>query len=167
MTENGHRSAAGFRRETEWKTLPSGKEVELRRPDVADIIMANADKGDIPQPLVNQMLESLNTGQQVEARLTYEAEHLPGLNRFNKLLSRATVVWPVIVPDGVEPDYEAGQIEIADLDSTDQGWITRWVMGRSAAAASQFLKAEASGVGPESTGGKVRSTPKRAGGRKR
>lgn len=161
MTQNGHKSAASFRRPTEWQVLPSGKEVELQRPDVADIIMAHADDGSIPQPLVDQMLQSLNTGRQVEAKLVYEAGHLPGLRRFNQMLTRAAVVWPELVPDDVEPDYDAGQAKISDLDMNDQAWITRWVMGRSLAAASRFPEAPAAGVGPAPDGSAVQPKAKR------
>ncbi len=154
------RSAAAFQRQTEWVTLKSGREVLLRTPDVQGLIMANANKGVIPQPLVDQMVAMLNQDKGGNKKLVYEAADLSGVYEFGVLMTKASVVWPVIVPEGQAPDYEAGQIEMPDLHSSERGEITEWVM-RAAGAAGRFPAGQAAGVGTAPIGPAVRKPPKR------
>jgi len=146
MTENGQRSAAAFRRSVETVTLPSGKEVDLVRPDVSALIMANVDSGDVPKPLVDQMLMSISNQRPVAAQIDLEAAHLPGMYRFMRIIARAALVWPRVVDDEIAPDYEAGEIHLGDLDTSDLTFITNWVWGRAGTAAGRFPEPAGKGV---------------------
>lgn len=142
MTER--RSAAAFRPATEWIDLGDGREVEVKRPDVPGLIMAKADSDEIPQPLVNQVLASIERGEQKPAVIEITRKELPAYWGFMKAITRAALVWPVVV-DGT-PDYDAGEIAESDLKSDIVRPVFGWVMGGAAAAASRFPDGPDAGV---------------------
>jgi hypothetical protein len=136
---SGQRSAAHFRR-TEMLTLDSGLEVEVRKPNVERLVMENAETGNVPEALVGQVLRQFDPEADASPYKP-SASDLPPMMRFIDLVIRAALVWPKIV-DG-EPDYEAGEINMADLGKSDRDEIFAWAMPEAAAAANSFRSEQA------------------------
>jgi hypothetical protein len=123
----------------ETKTLPSGKLVQVRKPDIVRLVMEGGE--DVPTPLRNQVIESMNAnGKRKAAGWQPSAEDLALLSRFMDRVVRAAVVQPRIVPHGESANYEAGEIEIADIDSNDRMWLFSYAMPEEYAAAQSFRK---------------------------
>lgn len=138
--------------QTETLTLPSnGFEVTVKRPDVGRLAMANA--GDVPTPILNQLLASLNTGKAVEATDGWGRDDLPRLNTFIDMLVKVAFVYPSVVDEN--PDYEAGQIAISDLTTDDRFAVFSWAMPQEADAASKFRDQQNSRVGTAQSGKRV------------
>lgn len=129
------RDASAFRK-TEIVTLPnSGVEVELRKPDIPRLVMESAE-GDIPEYLTATVLAGFRSGKQTQIDFEPTAADLPRLNRLLDIVVRAALVWPRIVTS--DPDYEAGQILITDLDTNDRMFIFQWSMPEAGQAAQRF-----------------------------
>jgi hypothetical protein len=130
------RSAAAFKK-AQTVTLPSGLEVELRRPDAERIIMQNA--GILPASLTGEMTSLLN-GKRAP-RTEIAADELPQWSVYIDMMIRAALVWPKIVTDRL-PDYEAGEIAQEDLEPQDRAFIYEWTMPQGVrdqlAAAARF-----------------------------
>lgn len=127
------KSAAEFR-STYQLVLPSGKTVEVRKPNLMRIIMANAHTGAVPTPLVNQALAQFNKDVATDV-WTPTKEELSTVTEFMDLIVRSVLVWPAISDD---PDYESGQIAISDLDGADYQYLVAWSMPKEQAALSSF-----------------------------
>lgn len=131
------KSAAAFKR-TETLTLPSGLEIEAKKPDIERLVMESDDKT-VPQFLTSQVANSLGTvGTFTKTEPEAEQVALNKLSRFMDVIVRASVVWPEIVDSN--PDYENGQILITDLVSGDRQFIFTWGMPQQQQAVATFPK---------------------------
>lgn len=127
------KSAAAFRT-THELVLPSEKKVEVRKLNLQRLIMANAHTGAVPTPLVEQALAMFN--KDIEAKPWKPTkEDLSSMASFMDLIVRASLVWPVIADN---PNYEAGEIAISDLDGADYEYIATWAMPQEQAVMSSF-----------------------------
>jgi hypothetical protein len=130
------RSAAAFKK-AQTVTLPSGLEVELRRPDAERIIMQNA--GILPASLTGEMTSLLNGKRAPRTEIT--ADELPQWYTYIDMMIRSALVWPKIVTDRL-PNYEAGEIAQEDLEPIDRAFIYEWTMPQGVrdqlAAAARF-----------------------------
>lgn len=127
------KSAAEFRTSTELR-LPSGRVVEVRKPNLMRLIMANAHTGTVPTPLVDQALAQFNKDIQPKP-WEPSKDDLAATTSFMDLIVRATLHWPRIADN---PNYEAGEIAIDDLDGADYQYIVMWAMPGEQAALSSF-----------------------------
>lgn len=123
------KSAAAFKR-TQTLTLSSGQEVEVRKPDIARLIMKHQGTANVPQPLTNMVLASIE-GKQADTP-TFGAADLPALAAFTELVVRAALVWPRIVD--TNPNYDAGEILLDDLTAEERAEIQKWAMPEAAVA---------------------------------
>ena len=129
------KSAAAFKR-VETLTLPSGVEVEARKPDLERLVM-EADENTVPQFLTQQVASSLGAVSTFKATEPDNPQvGLNKLSRFMDVIVRASIVWPEIVNEN--PDYEAGQILITDLTSADRQFIFTWGMPAQQQTAATF-----------------------------
>lgn len=128
------KSAAAFKRSEEL-TLPSGLVVEVRRPDIARLVMESKD-GSVPAFLTQQVVAGLSGKVQNTKAWDPSTEDLSTMSRFMDMVVKAALVWPVIVQG--EPDYDAGQISIADLGQDDRSFLFGWAMPNENAAAARF-----------------------------
>lgn len=128
------KSAAAFRR-TEEIQLPSGLSVEVRRPDISRLVMESKD-GSVPAFLQQQVIAGLQGKAETVEAWDPSKEDLSTMSRFMDMVVRAALVWPVIVEG--EPDYDAGQISINDLEQADRTFLFGWAMPDSNAAAGRF-----------------------------
>lgn len=140
------KSAAAFRR-VEEIPLPSGLSVQVRRPDVARLVM-ESETGTVPTFLVNQVISRL-VGKPVGENEEWipKPEDLQGVNRFIDLVVRASLVWPVLSEN---PDYEAGQIHISDLMEDDRNTIFLWALPGGAQTVQRFRTEPNGAVGSAS-----------------
>jgi hypothetical protein len=128
------KSAAAFRK-TEIQTLPSGAEVELRKPDIPRLVM-ESETGEIPEYLTASVLANFKKGGQVVVDFEMTAADLPRMSKFLDTVVRAALVWPRVVAS--EPDYDAGEILITDIDTNDRMFIFQWAMPEAGQAAQRF-----------------------------
>jgi hypothetical protein len=135
------KSASEFR-STHQLVLPSGKTVEVRRPNLIRIIMANAHTGAVPTPLVNQALAQFNKDIVTDVWRPTK-EEMSTVTEFMDLIVRSTLAWPVIADN---PNYDAGEIAITDLDGVDYQFIVAWAMPQEQAALSSFREKSGSDV---------------------
>lgn len=141
------KSAAAFKRSVSL-TLPSGLEVEVRKPNVKKLVL-HSKKGEVPEFLTNLVLGGMNgtitNPQQLMEGLSDEKklEAVDAVTQFGVILLKSMLVWPVISDN---PDYENGEIALEDLDEADQDFLTAWGMPKDAQAAEDFHKEQASGV---------------------
>lgn len=136
------KSAAAFRRSEELK-LPSGLVVEVRKPDITRLVMESPD-GNVPSFVVGQVIAQLSGKGGGTEEWQPTADDLPVLSRFMDMVVKAALVWPVIVVG--EPDYEAGQINIQDLDEQDRAVLFGWGLPGQAAAVARFREERAGSV---------------------
>lgn len=137
-------SAAHFKR-SEKLLLPSGLKVEARKPDPARLVMANANNGNVPMPLVTHMNAVANgkvKADKAPAIVLSEAD-MPALAKFMDLIVRAAMVWPVVVE--INPDYEAGQIVMEDLSAEDRKFIYDWAMPHQELSEAHSFRIEQNG----------------------
>lgn len=126
MKDTQTRSAAAFKR-TETVKLPSGLEIEARKPDASRLVM-EAPENSVPAYLVNQFAKGLGkiiTAPEVSENVM---ESLRKTSAFMDIVVRASVVWPVIV-DKSSSDNE---IELTDLSMEERQFIFAWVMKSNA-----------------------------------
>lgn len=141
------KSAATFKR-TSTLTLSTGQEVEVRKPDIARLVMKHQGTANVPQPLTNMVLASLDS--KPTPALTFTAADLPSLAAFTELVIKAALVWPCVVD--ADPDYEAGEILLDDLTPAERAEIQAWAMPEAA-------QADGAATFPEEQNGRVESAP--------
>ena len=135
MAKNKNKRSALFFKPKEFEFICENIEgqptITCRNPNVLDLIMANADTMNVPQPLVD-----LVTGEQQSVdteNFKLDRESLPTYRNFAHLLIRASVIWPIIVPDGQEPDYDREEIAISDLGVDTMNLYNRIMEGSAQA----------------------------------
>lgn len=138
------KSAAAFKR-TEEVQLPSGLTVEVRKPDISRLVMESKD-GSVPAFLQQQVVAGLAGKAETVDDWDPSKEDLATMSRFMDMVVRAALVWPVIV-DG-NPDYDAGQISLHDLEQADRTFLFGWAMPDSNAAAGRFRAKQNGAVEP-------------------
>lgn len=141
-------SAHEFKR-TETLTLPSGKTVEARKPNIKRLVL-HSPKGEVPEFLTQIVLSGLN-GKPVNPLEGIDSmsdddklKTLAGLDDFTELIVRTSLVSPRVVKDN--PDYDAGEIAFDDLTDEDAAFIATWGMPKDAQAAEAFREGQTSGV---------------------
>ncbi len=122
---------------------PDVIELELSRgtvkmivPDVPSLVVA-AEGGQVPNGLRELLVSQMKGGQKTK---DWEPgpDDLPGIVAFMEVVARAAVIFPVIVPDGVEPDYKQGQIKYGDLTMEDKMGIFQRAVPDEMASAAKF-----------------------------
>ncbi len=131
--------ASQWKRETEIRQLPSGKVAELKKPDIAGLVMSAGD-GNVPSGLVQTFLDAMTNGKPANGAVAAPKwkptpEDLPALMRFVDTIITAAFANPVIT---AEPDYEAGEIALRDLVTEDKLDVFSWAMPEEVAAAVRF-----------------------------
>lgn len=111
-------------------TLPSGKVVRLRRPDLVDLLMGN---GDIPDVLTNMIVDSINGGGRKEFEINKET--LPQLIESINVIAKAVFVEPKLWNE-IYADEAQGIIPIGWVSFADKTHVFAWAMG------AQFQPAE-------------------------
>lgn len=124
--------AAKWKRTTETVQLPSGNIAELKRPNTISLIM---EDDNIPDQLTNFVLGKINGGPDG----TINAENRKPVMQLARLVAKEAFVNPRIVEG--EPDYDAGEIAITDVDDFDLFAVLEWAVSaggsfRSGAAAA-------------------------------
>lgn len=145
--------ASQWKRRTEIKQLPSGVVAELQRPSTVDTILTN---GNLPEGLAQVMLDAFVT--QGNAEWKVKPEDLPAIADLVNTLCRATFVNPRIAPEGSEPNYDAGEIALNDVQDIDRMFILSWATnaGGQAPAATRFPAQQMAGVSPRPNGKALR-----------
>ncbi len=64
------------------------------------------------------------------------ANEMAGMVELIDTIAKAAFVAPVVVAS--DPDYEAGEIALSDIDDTDKFFILGWALGDGAQAAERF-----------------------------
>lgn len=157
-----NKSAAAWKR-SDTVVLPSGLEAELVMPDVSRLVMESTD-GQIPTGLKNEVLLSIRKGQQGKEHVIDwqpTEDDLPALSRFMCMVVRAAFAWPRIVPDGVHPNYDAGEISMNDVRPKDFQFVFKRSMPEEAAPAQRFREGLDGDVGAASAVQTVQPAPKR------
>lgn len=141
-------SAHDFKR-SETLTLPSGKTVEARKPNIKRLVL-HSPKGEVPEFLTRIVLSGLN-GKPVnpleginEMSDDEKLKTLAGLDDFTELVVRASLTSPRVVKG--EPNRDNNEIEFDDLEDEDAAFIAAWGMPKDAQAAETFRQGQASGV---------------------
>lgn len=145
--------ASNWKRQTEVRLLPSGNAVELRRPSVVDTIMTD---GALPEGMAAVIMEGFFTRNNAEWKP--KPEDMPALAALMAKLCRASFVNPRIVDDGIEPDYNANEIALADVSDVDRRAVLNWVLGGGEAqAVTPFPQKQMAGVASVPNGKTVRA----------
>lgn len=146
--------ASQWRRQTEVKQLPSGLVVELQRPSFVDAIMGD---GSLPEGLATVIFEGFfNTGN---SEWKPKPEDLPKLAEMISKICRAAFANPRIVEQGQIPDYDNGQIALADVIDADRRWVLEWAIsgGQAVPAVTKFPKKSVAGLSSRSNGKTLRN----------
>jgi hypothetical protein len=158
------KSANHFRK-TSQLTLPSGETVETRKVSM-DLLILQDKTNSVPRPLRDYALKALNQELTDEERengiqFRFDDETSSSYVNFVNLVTKAVLVWPKVVE--ANPDYEAGEIEIDDLDFTDRQFIFRHASTKAAPepveeiAADSFRAEQNSHVGTVPDGESLQS----------
>jgi hypothetical protein len=118
------RSAAAFRK-TEVVTLPSGLEVEARKPDVLRLIVETPDEN-VPTYLIEKFSAGQTAGVEEADTMppVMNKDELRKMSLFMDIVVKAAIVWPVIVDHPQAED----EIAISDLDMADRQHVFMWAM---------------------------------------
>lgn len=121
MKETQVRSAAAFRKSDAVK-LPSGLDVEMRKPDVLRLI-AEAPEASVPNMIIAQFSGALGNGVAIDDS-EKPKDALRKMSLFMDITVKSAVKWPVIV-DNPQADDE---ISVTDLSLDDRQFIFTWAM---------------------------------------
>lgn len=110
--------ASSWKRITEEHTLPSGRVVELRPIDPIEVVMSS---GNVPGNLSSFIAKSMSGKA---AALNLEAQDAAFMPELAARVCKAAFINPRIVDH--EPDYEAGEIELADIPFVDKMDVFSW-----------------------------------------
>lgn len=104
-------------------------------PDVPSLVVS-AEGGQVP----NGLRELLISQMKGDKKADWEPgpDDLPGIVAFMEIVARAAIIWPLIVSDGVEPDYEQGQIKYKDFSIEDKMEIFQRAVPDEMASAAKF-----------------------------
>lgn len=120
-------------------TLPSGKVVKLRRPDIIELI---GEDGEAPDVLGNLVLSSISgKGSGVEIN---DLDKLRQVMQSVNTVCKAAFVYPKLWDnDAVEDPY----IPIGRVPFNDRSFVFAWVLGVKYQAAQSFRPQPAGNVG--------------------
>ncbi len=110
--------ASSWKRVSEEHTLPSGRVVELRRIDPIEVVMSG---GNVPGSLSGFIAKAMSGKS---AALNLQAEDATFMPELAGRICKAAFVYPRIVDD--EPDYDAGEIALADIPFVDKMDVFSW-----------------------------------------
>lgn len=110
--------ASAWKRVTEERTLPSGRVVELRAIDPIEVVMSG---GNVPGNLSSFIAKAIN-GQ--STALNLEAQDATFMPELAGRVCKAAFSYPRIVDHN--PDYEAGEITLADIPFVDKMDVFSW-----------------------------------------
>lgn len=128
--------ASAWRKVNELITLPSGKVAELKKPNAISMII---EDGSVPDSLIGIVAGNINGRPQTTAAPEYNRGDISGILNLAETICRAAFVSPVIVEDGKQPDYDAGEISIEDVDENDRIFVMNWAFsGGAATNAARF-----------------------------
>lgn len=127
MKETQVRSAAAFKR-TETVKLPSGIDIEMRKPDASRLVM-EAPEDSVPRFLVAQFAGAIGSNVSSDSVQDTPTEALNKMSRFMDRVVKHAVVWPVIV-DKPTTDNE---IALSDFSMEERQFIFTWAMPQAEA----------------------------------
>jgi len=147
--------AVEWQRKTELLQLPSGKVVEVRDVDAVGMLLSSPD-GSIPDFITQQLADGLRGKKSKSAlKVEFTPKDFPALIQIANAITRACIVTPRIV-DG-EPNYEAGEIHLSDINFDDRLFILNQKMpSEELATAERFRRGSAPGVAVVSEGEDLR-----------
>lgn len=111
--------ASAWKRKTEVVQLPSGAVAELKKPSVISLALRG---GRLPESLSAIVFDSLN-GRKRQDTENWKPENPGEIADLMDVICTGAFVNPAIVE---QPDYEAGQISIEDVQEEDKLWVLNW-----------------------------------------
>ncbi len=112
--------------QTEIVKLPSGRVVELKRPDLVDLV---SGKGDVPDVLADVVLGQMQSAGRKEFEINRET--LPQIMQSLNVIARAVFVFPKL-------GDEAGCIPLSAIPFNDKAWVFAWALGAQYEPARSF-----------------------------
>ena len=144
--------ASAWKRQTEIIRLPSGAVVEVQRPSVVDTIMSD---GSLPDGMAKVIFDGFFNSS--DSQWQPKAEDMPALAELMAKMCRGAFVNPRIVEAGVEPNYDNGEIALADVKDIDRRAILNWVVGGGEVqAVTPFPEKQMAGLESLQNGRKIR-----------
>lgn len=118
-------------------TLPSGATVEVQRPNLVRMAAASADN-EIPRFLTSLVMAEVHNLPDEVTHAPLRKKHLERLSRFMDAVIIGCVLWPRIVRSN--PDYDNGEIMLADLTASDREYLFTWAMPADLDAVTAFVR---------------------------
>lgn len=118
-------------------TLPSGATVEVQRPNLVRMAAASADN-EIPRFLANLVMADVHHVPDEVKNAPLRKKNLERLSRFMDAVIIGCVTWPRIVRSN--PDYDSGEITLADLTASDREYLFQWAMPADLDAVTTFAR---------------------------
>ena len=129
--------ASDWKQQTWITKLPSGKVIEVKKPEVFEMI---ADDGTIPDTAFEMFMKG-DGKQQSEMSAKDMREQMQMLLLLSKRLIPHVIVNLTVVTEG-DADYDNGEIHVTDLDQQDRIFLVMWAMegGEPELALARFLE---------------------------
>lgn len=161
MSELQVTPASQWGRKTQITRLPSGVVAELRKPDILSLMLREGHS--LPKALTQQFLSGLSGGKQngqtnnFADSLADDPKSLEAIANLMDILCRAAFANPCIVDN---PNYDAGQISIDDVEATDKMWVMTWAMEGmgQVAQVENFLPGKSGSVEASPESSQIRDT---------
>lgn len=123
----------------EWRnlhnvTLPSGRRVVLRKPDLFRLILKAKD-GKIPNGLRSWALNKIMGKATAETWKPETEADVVGYVDMVEYMCEVCFAEPVITEN---PNYEAGEISVLDIDRDDREYVFKWAAPQGVGAAQAF-----------------------------
>lgn len=103
-------------------TLPSGKVVKLKRPDLVSMI---SGEGDVPDVLSNMILSMVN-GSGGSKEIDINPETLPQIMSSLNVIAKACFVEPLLWDN---PQRDETHIPVSWVTFGDKGFVMAWALG--------------------------------------